>query len=108
MQNELERYCCTLLGLEECHIAPVPLVDRDYWIKFSQSKNTWTLYCYLFFVASAIAPRSRSRLASRSNVGIIPIDEDTHGGISIVENTLELLREEDIRKQLEASAINVG
>jgi hypothetical protein len=91
MQSEVAERVKEVLGLDTVIINPVPLLKNDYWLKFSKTRNVWTLYCFVFYCASNIEPKGRLLSIKDPYISLVPIEATTYQGIKVVENTVEIL-----------------
>jgi len=80
-------------NIQELRVQDEPINEADYWLKYSKTKNEWTLYRFMYHVSRASLPPSFS---NNPLFSVIPIDSQLKlilekgviNGITVVDNLL--------------------
>jgi hypothetical protein len=97
-----------ILRLNTLEIAEPALIDRDYWLKFSNSRKQWTLYCFSFFISRGMSPTALKHFLTLKDVAVVPLSDAIHKGLPVVENLLELLTSTENRERIVRHAVRLA
>lgn len=117
VQNRLtkaEQEFAGLLGISPGQIKfdKSPIIP-EMWLKYSKTQNLWTLYLMEFLQISYLPPIHLESL-DKNVVDFMPLTDDTiydvlttgkYRGIDVVDNTLEIIRDNEILSALKNSSI---
>lgn len=111
-----EREFAGLLGIAsgQIKIDKSP-VGPEMWLKYSKTQNLWTLYLMEFLQISYL-PQIHLESLDKDVVDFMPLTDDVirdvlatgkYRGIDVVENTLEIIRNNEILSALKSRSISL-
>lgn len=114
--SKAEREFVELLGITsgQIKIDESP-ISPEIWLKYSKTQNIWTLYYIEFFQISDLPPIDLESL-DKDIVDFMPLTDSViqdvlttgkYRGINVVENTLEIIRDDKVLSALKDNSVSL-
>jgi len=105
LRHGIAEHVKKLLAAETITIASPAVRPAEYWLKFSESRKTWTLYCFIWYCAQQISPSECMKEDPERGIALIPFGATEYLGLPVVENVVEIWKDTELSKRLATMAL---
>jgi hypothetical protein len=107
LRQELGDAVKVLFGLERAAVSETELAEREYWLKFSETRKVWTLYCFVWCVLETAEPRAKLGEERSAVIGQVPLGATSYHGLAVVENLCALWQNKPAVERLRARTLSM-